>query len=59
MEAETGRTTEQSGLIAYVFSTYAVLRSRADTFPFRRRINSFQLMNDGDRRWVTLQISSD
>jgi hypothetical protein len=52
VEAEIGRTTEQFGLIAHVFSTYVSFRSRADTVPFQRGINSFQLMNDGDRWWV-------
>lgn len=52
VEAEIGRTTENYGLIAHSFSTYVSFRSRADTEPFARGINSFQLMNDGDRWWV-------
>jgi hypothetical protein len=52
VEAEIGRTTEQFGLIAHAFSSYASFRSRADTEPFQRGINSFQLMNDGERWWV-------
>jgi hypothetical protein len=52
VEAEIGRTTEQFGLIAHAFSTYVSYRSRSDTEPFQRGINSFQLMNDGTRWWV-------
>ena len=52
IEAEIGRTTEQYGLIAHSFSTYESYRSRSDTEPFQRGINSFQLMNDGSRWWV-------
>jgi len=59
VETEIGRTTEQFGLIAHVFSTYVAFCSRADAFHFQRRINSFQLMNDGDRGWMTLQVFSD
>jgi len=39
VKAEIGRTTEQFGLIAHVFSTYVAFCSRADTVPFQRRIN--------------------
>lgn len=52
VEAEIGRTTERYGRIAHAFSTYVSFRSRADTEPFARGINSFQLMHDGDRWWV-------
>jgi hypothetical protein len=52
IEAEIGRTTEQFGLIAHAFSTYESYRSRSDSEPFQRGINSFQLMNDGSRWWV-------
>jgi hypothetical protein len=52
VEAEVGRSTEHFGLIAHSFSTYVSFRSRADTQPFQRGINSFQLMNDGERWWV-------
>jgi len=52
VEGEIGRTTERYGLIAHSFSTYVSFRSRADTEPFQRGINSFQLMNDGERWWV-------
>lgn len=52
VEAEVGRITEQFGNIAHVFSTYVSFRSRADTEPFQRGINSFQLLFDGTRWWV-------
>lgn len=52
VEAEIGRVTEEYGLIAHAFSTYESYRSRSDSEPFARGINSFQLMNDGDRWWV-------
>ncbi|MDA0328681.1 MAG: hypothetical protein O2958_06700 [Gemmatimonadetes bacterium] len=52
VEAEIGRVTESFGLIAHAFSTYESYRSSRDAAPFARGINSFQLMNDGDRWWV-------
>lgn len=52
VEAEIGRTTEHFGRIAHSFSTYVSYRSRSDTEPFARGINSFQLMHDGERWWV-------
>ena len=52
VEAEIGRVTEQFGLIAHAFSTYESYRSASDDTPFARGINSFQLMNDGNRWWV-------
>jgi hypothetical protein len=51
-EREIGRVTEEYGLIAHAFSTYESLRSADDEAPFARGINSFQLMNDGERWWV-------
>ena len=52
VEAEIGRTTERYGNIAHSFSTYVSFQTRADTEPFQRGINSFQLMWDGSRWWV-------
>ena len=52
VEAEVGRVTERFGNIAHAFSTYVSFRSRADTEPFQRGINSFQLLYDGARWWV-------
>ncbi|MBI4500625.1 MAG: hypothetical protein HY700_05640 [Gemmatimonadetes bacterium] len=50
-EREVARRAEAFGRIAHVFSTYES-RSRPDTLPFARGINSFQLLNDGTRWWV-------
>ncbi len=55
VEAEIGRTVERFGNIAHVFSTYVSFRSRADTEPFARGINSFQLLYDGGR-WHVISI---
>ncbi|MEM7417339.1 MAG: hypothetical protein AAF389_17745 [Gemmatimonadota bacterium] len=52
VEAEIGRKVERFGNIAHAFSAYESFRSRADTEPFDRGINSFQLLFDGDRWWV-------
>ena len=51
-EIEIGDVTETYGNIAHRFSSYASFRSSEDTEPFNRGINSFQLLNDGDRWWV-------
>ena len=51
-EREAFRVTEQFGSIAHVFSTYESRRTEADPAPFMRGINSFQLMNDGQRWWI-------
>lgn len=55
VEAEIGRSIERYGNIAHVFSTYVSFRSRADTEPFARGINSFQLLYDGNR-WSVVSI---
>lgn len=51
-ESEIGRVTERFALIAHVFSAYQSFRSASDSEPFARGINSFQLMNDGERWWI-------
>jgi hypothetical protein len=51
-EAEIGRTMEQFGNIAHVFSAYDSKRTLADPEPFARGINSIQLLHDGARWWV-------
>ena len=51
-EKEISRRTEIYGNIAHVFSTYETRRKSADSKPFARGINSFQLMNDGKRWWI-------
>ncbi len=51
-EREVARRTERFADIAQVFSTYESRHAAADTKPFERGINSFQLMNDGGRWWI-------
>lgn len=51
-EKEIGRKTEVFGNIAHVFSTYESFRSKFETKPFMRGINSIQLLNDGTRWWI-------
>ena len=51
-EVEIGDVTEVYGNIAHRLSSYASFRSSSETEPFNRGINSFQLLNDGDRWWV-------
>lgn len=54
-EDEAHRVTERWADIAHVFSTYNSYHTAADREagePFQRGINSFQLMNDGERWWV-------
>jgi len=51
-EDEIGRTQEDFGPIVHLFSTYQSKRTLNDPEPFARGINSFQLLNDGNRWWV-------
>ena len=51
-EVELNRQTQTFCNITQVFSTYESFRSKEDTEPFMRGINSIQLMNDGERWWV-------
>jgi len=53
-ENEIGRTTEVYGNIAQSFSAYESFREGADE-PFMRGINSFQLLNDGER-WLIVNV---
>lgn len=50
-EAEIHRVDERYGHISHAFSTYES-RTEVDGEPFARGINSFQLLNDGERWWV-------
>jgi len=50
-ESEAARRVEQWGNIAQVFSTYESRHAPGEQ-PFVRGINSFQLLNDGQRWWV-------
>jgi hypothetical protein len=51
-EREVARRTERYANMAQVFSTYESRHDAADPKPFERGINSFQLMNDGQRWWI-------
>jgi len=52
-ESDINRETDSFGHIAQVFSTYASRRAIEDPEPYSRGINSFQLMNTGNRWWIT------
>lgn len=54
-EIEISREIQLFGNIAHVFSTYEAKKSKTDTEPFMRGINSIQLFNDGTR-WYVLNI---
>ncbi|KAA3624663.1 MAG: hypothetical protein DWP94_03070 [Flavobacterium sp.] len=51
-EKELFRKTESFGNITHIFSTYESFKSKTDTKPFMRGINSIQLLNDGERWWI-------
>lgn len=51
-EKEISRVENTFGNITQVFSTYESFKSKTDTEPFMRGINSIQLLNDGNRWWV-------
>ena len=54
-EVEINRETHTFGNIVQVFSTYESFKSKSDTEPFMRGINSIQLLNDG-KRWSIINI---
>lgn len=51
-EIELSRKVDTFGNITQVFSTYESYRSKNDSVPFMRGINSIQLLNDGTRWWI-------
>ncbi|NRD21172.1 hypothetical protein HNV08_14025 [Winogradskyella eckloniae] len=51
-EVEISRKTQTFGNMAHVFTTYQAFKSKDDTTPFMRGINSVQLFNDGKRWWI-------
>ena len=51
-ETEIARRTEVFNHLVHVFSTYEARHAPSDSSPFRRGINSIQLLKDGDRYWV-------
>lgn len=52
-EKELFRKTEQWDRMAQVFSSYASRKDPSDKQTLTRGINSFQLLNDGRRWWIT------
>ena len=57
-EKEIARRAESFGRIAHVFSTYASRRAPADSLPFARGINSFQLVKTA-QGWKVMTILWD
>ena len=51
-EREIGRKLERYGNVVHLMSAYDSKRTLADTAPFARGVNSFQLFFDGKRWWV-------
>jgi hypothetical protein len=51
-EKEIARRTDAFGSIVHVFSTYEHRHRLDDQEPFRRGINSIQLLKDAGRYWV-------
>jgi len=51
-EKEIYRVENTFGNITQIFSTYESFKTKTDTKPFMRGINSIQLLNDGDRWWI-------
>ena len=54
-EWEVARRTDLFGNVAHVFSTYEARFNPDDPEPFKRGINSIQLMHTGDR-WMVMNI---
>jgi hypothetical protein len=51
-ESEVARKSEEFGQIAHVFTTYEARHAPGEQ-PFVRGINSIQLVNDGQRWWIS------
>ena len=51
-EKEIHRKADTFGNIAQVFSTYESRRAAEAPQPYSRGLNSFQLINDGERWWI-------
>ncbi|MDP5081182.1 MAG: hypothetical protein NWP87_00905 [Winogradskyella sp.] len=51
-EVEIHREIQTFGNITQIFSSYESFRTKDDTQPFMRGINSIQLLNDGVRWWI-------
>ena len=55
-EREIARRTDCFGRMCQVFSTYEIVRGPDDPTPFRRGIQSFQLLDDGRRWWIASMV---
>ena len=55
-ETDVCRVTETYGHIAHVFSTYESRFTPDNPLPFKRGVNSIQLVRDEGRWWVTSLI---
>ncbi len=51
-ETPIGLRTTQFGSVAQVFSAYEARRGDAQSSPYLRGVNGFQLINDGKRWWI-------
>ncbi len=51
-QTELLRETERYGQMAQVLSSYEVKRKKEDAQPYRRTLNSIQLVSDGQRWWI-------
>jgi hypothetical protein len=51
-ETPIGMRTTEFGSVAQVFSAYEARRGLAESAPYLRGVNGFQLINDGDRWWI-------
>lgn len=55
-EWEIARHTDRFGNMAHVWTTYEARHEEDDPEPFKRGINSLQLMWDGSRWWITAAL---
>lgn len=55
-ERETERRTACFGRMCQVFSSYEIVRFPRDPMPFRRGIQSLQLLDDGHRWWIASMV---
>jgi len=51
-ETEIGRVVERYGPVVHLMSAYESRNRADDPEPFQRGVNSFQLLDDGERWWV-------
>jgi hypothetical protein len=51
-ETELGRVVERYGPVVHLMSAYDSRNAEDDPEPFARGVNSFQLLDDGERWWI-------